>query len=305
MFYIGLILFIIAIIILFFSWHQWKILKEENNIVVQRNEDIEKENLIICQKNDYLKAEQCELNKNLNQLKEISNNLNSIAQQAFESYCDELDHDYVKKEQEYNQYYLSLTEAYQLKQLELLSKIKDLENNLEDLSKTRAAALEAQLKEQEIKEQKNFYSIKITETDLKDAKILRDIEYKLNNPRVLRMLIWQSFYQKPMTQLCNNVVGPTAVSGIYKITNQITDSYYIGQSLDISERWKKHAKCGLGIDTPASNKLYQNMMEYGLENFTFEILEKCKPNELDAKEKFYISLYQADKFGLNSKGGNG
>ena len=47
------------------------------------------------------------------------------------------------------------------------------------------------------------------------------------------------------------------------------------------------------------------MMEYGLENFTFEILEKCKSNELDAKEKFYIDLYQADKFGLNSKGGNG
>lgn len=203
---------------------------------MQRNEDIEKENLIICQKNDYLKAEQCELNKNLNQLKEISNNLNSIAQQAFESYCDELDHDYVKKEQEYNQYYLSLTEAYQSKQLELLSKIKDLENNLEDLSKTRAAALEAQLKEKEIKEQKEFYSLKISANDLNDAKILRDIEYKLSNPRVLRMLIWQSFYQKPMTQLCNNVVGPTVVSGIYKITNQITDSYYIGQSLDISER---------------------------------------------------------------------
>jgi hypothetical protein len=46
------------------------------------------------------------------------------------------------------------------------------------------------------------------------------------------------------------------------------------------------------------------MLEYGLENFTFEILEKCTPAELDSREKFYINLYQADKYGLNSKSGN-
>jgi hypothetical protein len=100
----------------------------------------------------------------------------------------------------------------------------------------RTSALEAQLREKEIKEQKEFYSLKIPENDLKDAKILRDIEYKLSNPRVLRMLIWQTFYQKPMTQLCNNIIGTKAESGIYKITNQITDSCYIGQSLDLAER---------------------------------------------------------------------
>lgn len=46
------------------------------------------------------------------------------------------------------------------------------------------------------------------------------------------------------------------------------------------------------------------MQEYGLENFTFEVLEKCSSLELNAKEKFYIDLYQADKYGLNSKSGN-
>lgn len=107
-----------------------------------------------------------------------------------------------------------------------------------------------------------------------------------------------------MSQLCNNILGTSTVSGIYKITNQLTDAYYIGQAVDIATRWKTHAKCGLGIDTPASNKLYQNMQEYGLENFTFEVLEKCPSLELNAKEKFYIDLYQADKYSLNSKSGN-
>lgn len=49
--------------------------------------------------------------------------------------------------------------------------------------------MEAQLKEQEIKAQKEYYSINISALELNDVKILRDIEYKLNNPRVLRMLI--------------------------------------------------------------------------------------------------------------------
>ena len=41
------------------------------------------------------------------------------------------------------------------------------------------------------------------------------------------------------------------------------------------------------------------MQEDGLENFTWEVLEECKSNELNEKEKFYIELYQADKFGYN------
>ena len=38
------------------------------------------------------------------------------------------------------------------------------------------------------------------------------------------------------------------------------------------------------------------MQKYGLENFTFEVLEKCPASELNEKEKFYIELYQADKY---------
>lgn len=67
-----------------------------------------------------------------------------------------------------------------------------------------------------------------------------------------------------MTQLCNNVVGLKEVCGIYKITNQKTNQCYIGQSVDISKRWKDHVKCGLGIDTPTNNKLYQSMNEFGI-----------------------------------------
>ena len=118
------------------------------------------------------------------------------------------------------------------------------------------------------------------------------------------MLIWQNFFREPMNQLCNNIIGVKIKSGIYKITNQLTNMCYIGQAVDLAKRWKDHAKCGLGIDTPVNNKLYKAMQLNGLENFTWEILEECPSNELNEKEKFYIELYQADKFGYNAKGGN-
>ena len=73
---------------------------------------------------------------------------------------------------------------------------------------------------------------------------------------------------------------------------------------DIYKRWSQHAKCGLGIDTPPGNKLYQAIQEYGLENFTFEVLTECNSTELDEKEKYFISLYQADTFGYNGTKGN-
>ena len=143
----------------------------------------------MSQQNIALKNEQEELSYNLNKLKEISNNLNSVAHQAFESYCDTLDTEYREKDEEYNKYQEYLTSAYQQKQDYFLTEIDKLKKSIEDLAAMRASALEAQLREKEIKEQKEFYSLKIPENDLKDAKILRDIEYKLSNPRVLRMLI--------------------------------------------------------------------------------------------------------------------
>ena len=94
------------------------------------------------------------------------------------------------------------------------------------------------------------------------------------------------------------------ICGIYKITNQITGYCYIGQSVDIAERWKQHAKCGLGIDTPIGNKLYASMQKDNIWNFSWELLEECSKDQLDEKEKFYIELYQAYEYGYNSTKGN-
>jgi group I intron endonuclease len=41
------------------------------------------------------------------------------------------------------------------------------------------------------------------------------------------------------------------------------------------------------------------MQEEGLQNFSFEVLEKCPREQLDEKEKYYIELYQSIIYGYN------
>lgn len=65
---------------------------------------------------------------------------------------------------------------------------------------------------------------------------------------------------------------------------------YIGQAVNIADRFKQHIKCGLGIDAPQT-KLYKAMLEDGVENFRFEVIEKCEQSELNDKEKYWIDFY--------------
>lgn len=83
--------------------------------------------------------------------------------------------------------------------------------------------------------------------------------------------------------------------GIYKITNQINGKNYIGQSVDIKTRWRKHK------ESKKDYPLYRAFRKYGIDNFTFEILEECPILELNAKEQYYIEKYNAIKNGYNQK----
>lgn len=239
----------------------------------------------------------------LNRLKTIENNQEEIARQSFTNYCNILDNEYKEKEEEYNKLLVELEYAYDAKYDELAATIAQINTDLDKIKQTRAAAMEAQRKEKEIEENFQFYSISIDAKDRNDIQTLERVKKDLNNPRILSMLIWTTFFRDKITELCNNVLGTKTIIGIYKITNQETKECYIGQSVDIAKRWKDHAKCGLDIDRPQGNKLYQNMIEYGLWNFTFELLEECPREQLNEKEKFYISLYDSCNYGFNSNKG--
>jgi len=128
------------------------------------------------------------------------------------------------------------------------------------------------LQEQKVKAQQDFYRLQIPKSQIQDIEFLQEWKTKLFNPSIVSKIIWSSFVIKPTSDLCNRIITSDRCCGIYKITNIKTGQIYIGQSVNISDRLKQHIKCGLGIDASATNKLYNNMQEYGIWNFTFEIL---------------------------------
>ena len=91
-----------------------------------------------------------------------------------------------------------------------------------------------------------------------------------------------------------------AKCGIYKITNLINGKCYIGQSVDILRRWRNHKETSKNSSKEAYEyPLYRAFRKYGIENFSFEILEECKKEELDIKETFYINKYNSLDEGYN------
>ena len=88
--------------------------------------------------------------------------------------------------------------------------------------------------------------------------------------------------------------------GIYKITNTVNGKVYIGQAQDIEERWKQHNREFLKEDSV----IYLAMRKYGIENFSFEVLEECKKEELNEKEIYYIEKFNSYIHAENSNGYN-
>lgn len=88
--------------------------------------------------------------------------------------------------------------------------------------------------------------------------------------------------------------------GIYKITNTITNQCYIGQSIDIENRWRQHIYNGKNLYK--KTKFYLALNKYGIDAFEFEVLEECPLNQnvLDERERYWINYYNSYSNGYNS-----
>lgn len=189
-------------------------------------------------------------------------------------------------------------------QKEINKQKQTTQNELDKLKASLAAGVKARLRDLQKKDKLNFYKLSINDADLSDVNMLENLKSSFHKPVVLSKLIWTQYFQKQMTELCDRILGKKIICGIYKITDLITEECYIGQSVNIAQRFKEHCKCGLGIDASTTNKLYNTMQRDKVWNFTFELLEECPRQLLNEKERFWIQMYQSDKFGMNTTKGN-
>lgn len=95
----------------------------------------------------------------------------------------------------------------------------------------------------------------------------------------------------------------TNITGIYKIQNNINQKNYIGQSKNIEMRWKQHI---YSAEAGSQYPIHRALRKYGVENFSFSILEECKTSELNNKEIEWISKLNSYEEGYNcTRGGDG
>ena len=91
---------------------------------------------------------------------------------------------------------------------------------------------------------------------------------------------------------------------IYKITNQLNDKVYIGQSRKPDYRWYQHRSHAKGDKSP--QYIHHAMAKYGIDNFKFEIIDVgLNQWHADCLELNYIKTYdsQNKEKGYNIKAG--
>ena len=282
-----------------------------NNRATNLNESLSRKNNALIQDIEKLKVQRDEINESLDLLeKQARDSADKFYQQnieivknKFKLIEEELKRNFDKAKQDYNKEYLDIikdgSEIISLKNQEILQ----ISKKLDDIQNSMAAAIEIEKRKQAEALEEQKYKIIITDEDLLEINKLREVAPYLRNPRPVYKIIWEGYYRTPTNDLINRVLGTTQKTGIYRLTNLKTNMCYIGQAVNIADRWKQHIKCGLGIDTP-NTQLYQIMKKDGVENFKFELLEECKREDLNRKEKYWIKFYQADDFGYNMTKGN-
>lgn len=95
------------------------------------------------------------------------------------------------------------------------------------------------------------------------------------------------------------------MTGIYMIRNKLNGKVYIGQTIDIDNRWMQH-RSRLKCENHENKHLQSAYNLYGQDAFEYILLEECNKFELDEREKFYIEFYDSYDNGYNQDiGGKG
>lgn len=177
--------------------------------------------------------------------------------------------------------------------------IQELNNTLAEYQSKVSAAVAANKRAEEKKIKTDYYRLQLSQEDIEEIKKLREILPYLRQKEPLNKVIYKVYYEKPYTDLVGRVVGSGIHTGIYKITNITNGMCYIGQATDIAERFKQHIRRGVGADAPGRNKLYPAMLTFGVENFTFEVIEECAGKDLNGREQFWQDYFKAKEFGYS------
>ena len=163
---------------------------EENTYLTQTNIKFTKDKIALEAKVD-------ELKNSISNLEETSRNAaQAIYDKSMESMSESLSHaaekmgkDYQKSEEIFKKEYLTLMEELATEMHNELAQkqevLTSIKQQIDDISKIFAAAVEANKRNQEMLEQEDFYRLQLSEEDLEEVYKLKDISKFLRNKEPL------------------------------------------------------------------------------------------------------------------------
>ena len=154
-----------------------------------QNQKIEQTNRYLINKKDEIQQEINNKNNELNNAQMRLDNMEEVSKKSYQRYIENLEKLYTNQEEEYDNLINKLHNSYEEQQDKILAEMAVVQNDLDKIISTRAAAIQANLREEEIKNKKEFYSLNISPIDLKEVRILHSIESELRDPRPVRMII--------------------------------------------------------------------------------------------------------------------
>ena len=216
-----------------------------------------------------------QLNK---QVEERANELNTVAA-AFK----ELD-DKANEARAQNVAAASELNSYKI---ELQQIIKELD----DAKETSRAALLKDYKNEE-----NWFDFDLSNKEIKLVETIKEISSLYPElTKDLATIEWKKLWLPKFQDLVN--ANGLAVKGIYRLVLKDDENIsYVGQAVNIKERWYEHAKKMIGADTKGTEKLYR----YRPEDFYWTVLE-TGTNDLNTSEHYWIQYYCCKEVGLNKK----
>ena len=180
--------------------------------------------------------------------------------------------------------------------------VDEIQEWIEDWRSKQNAVVESYKKLDELKNKDSHHRITLNDDEEIELIELNKAIRKLKNPLPFRRAVYDIYYKPKINELVLRVIGQRKVMGIYKIIHVDSGRTYVGQSVDIGNRWKQHAKRGSGAEPLTANKLYPAMLEFGLEAFHFEVIEEIADNnKLNEAEKYWQDYFKAQEFGYSIK----
>ena len=171
---------------------------------------------------------------------------------------------------------------------------------IEQLRRNQIEITEALMREALKREE---YHLNFTDADRMEVEDLQTVAFKYPRIRpVILKAIYEIYYAPEVKKLIARVVGKEKISGIYRITSRLDGRTYVGKAVDIATRWQTHFKRAAGVETETTNLLYPAMRQDGLDQFSFEILERVEDEEkLREREQYWQEFYDAKSHGFSVK----